>query len=316
MATEEAKAVDRPAVGADRSGSPTPSDGLTFPKAGGPATADRPGGPSIVTRQPGAQESDPRRYRNRRRRLEVGLGIAIPVLLFAGWQWASKTGALDPRFFPAPSDLWSTAVRLFQTGVMGHEIVTSFRRVFEGFFMGVAAALILGVAIGASHIARSALQPVIYGFWAIPKLAILPLLLLFFGLSEFPIILLIAIECFFLVLIPTIAAVSTVSESYREVATSFNAGRLQMLRYVLIPGAMPLIVVALRLAAGASVLVMVAGEYIDGKEGLGFFIFNSWQLFEPKQMYVGIIVVSILGTIWTLVVQAVGRYLTRWQRET
>ena len=314
---EETKAMDPPGIAAgDRAG--VASAGITAPltAAGAPGAAGIPGGPRIVTRQPGQQESDPRRYRNRRRRIEVGLGIAVPVLLFVGWQWASKTGALDPHFFPAPTDLWSTAVTSFHSGIMGHLIVTSFRRVFEGFFMGVAAALILGVAIGASHIARSAFQPVIYAFWAIPKLAILPLLLLFFGLSEFPIILLIAIECFFLVLIPTIAAVSTVSESYREVATSFNATHRQMLRYVLIPGAMPLIAVALRLAAGASVLVMVAGEYIDGKPGLGFYIFNSWQLSEPKQMYVGIIVVSVLGTVWTLVVQGVGRYFTRWQRET
>lgn len=272
--------------------------------------------PALVVRVPGQQEADPRRYRNRRRRIEVGLGILIPVLLFVGWEWGSKAGALDPRFFPAPTDLWSTAVRLFRDGTMGHEIVTSFRRVFEGYFMGIAAALILGVLIGSSHVARAALQPVIYAFWAIPKLALLPLLLLFFGLNEFPIIVLIAIECFFLVLIPTIAAVSTVPEAYREAAMSFNVNPLQMLRYVLVPGALPQMMVALRLAAGASVLVMVAAEYIDGKNGLGFFIFNSWQLFEPKQMYVGIIVVAILGTIWTLIVQAVGRYLTRWQRES
>jgi sulfonate transport system permease protein len=272
--------------------------------------------PGVVVRLPSQQESNPRRYRNRRRRVEVGLGIVVPILLFVGWEWGSKAGTLDPRFFPAPTDLWSTGVRLFRDGTMGHEIVTSFRRVFEGYFMGIAAALVLGILIGSSHVARAALQPVIYAFWSIPKLALLPLLLLIFGLGEFPIIVLIAIECFFLVLIPTIAAVATVPEAYREAAMSFNVNRLQMLRYVLVPGALPQIAVALRLGAGASVLVMVAAEYIDGKNGLGFFIFNSWQLFEPKQMYVGIIVVAVLGTIWTLIVQVVGRYLTRWQRES
>jgi ABC-type nitrate/sulfonate/bicarbonate transport system permease component len=268
----------------------------------------------VVLRRPGREETHPRAAKVRRRRIEVALGVAVPILLLTAWELCSKEGVLDQRFFPAPSDLWSTGVSLYSHGTMEHYLWLSGRRVVEGFLMGSAAGLVLGVAIGSSRTARAALEPVIYGLWTIPKLALLPLLLLFFGLGELPVVLLIAIECFFLVLIPTITAIVHVPTAYREAAASFNASRSQMLRYVTVPAALPQMFVALRLSAGASVLVMVAAEFIDGKDGVGFMIFNSWQLFATKQMYVGIITVALLGTVWTVAVAGVGRFLTRWQR--
>jgi sulfonate transport system permease protein len=271
-------------------------------------------GHSVVRRRPGREESDPRKAKVLRRRLELALAISVPILLLVAWQVSSKTGALDERFFPAPTDFWSTAVKLYSNGRMEHYLWLSGRRVLEGFFMGSAAGLVLGVMVGSSRTIRAGLEPVIYGLWTIPKLALLPLLLLFFGLGETPVVVLIAIECFFLVLIPTITAVVNVPTPYREAAASFNASRWKMLRYVTIPSALPQMFVALRLSAGASVLVMVAAEYVDGKDGVGFLIFNSWQLFATNQMYVGIITVALLGAAWTLIVAGVGRYLTRWQR--
>ena len=273
-----------------------------------------PGGGLLVTRRPSLEEKDPRGQKIRRRRIEVALGVAIPVLLLVVWEVVSTTGMLDQRFFPAPSGLWSTGVHLYANGQMEGYLRQSYRRVFEGFFMGSAAGLVFGLGLGSAATVRAALEPLIYGLWTIPKLALLPLLLLFFGLGEFPVIVLIAIECMFLVLIPTISAIVSVPEPYREAASSFGASSWEMLRYVTLPSALPAVFVALRLSAGASVLVMVAAEYVDGKAGVGYFIFNSWQLFNTKQMYVGIVTVAVTGAAWTLLVSAVGQMLTRWQR--
>jgi NitT/TauT family transport system permease protein/sulfonate transport system permease protein len=285
------------------------------PSPAGVSTGISPRGTAtVVPRRPGREESDPRRSRIVRRRIELALGISVPILLLAGWELASRTGALDRQFFPAPSDLWSTGVNLYSSGQIERLLGTSFRRVFEGFFAGSAAGLLLGVVIGSSRIVRAALEPLVYALWTIPKLALLPLLLLFFGLGETSVIVLIGIECMFLVLIPTITAIVSVPVPYCEAATSFGASRWQMLRYVTLPAALPQMFVALRLSAGASVLVMVAAEYVDGKTGIGFFIFQSWQLYATKQMYIGILTVAVAGAAFTLVVSAIGRYLTRWQR--
>lgn len=296
-----------------RRGDPAPAATLTSVTLGATAAPASPAA-QVVTRRPGKEESDPRRTRAVRRRIEIALGITVPVLLLVGWEAASKAGALDPLFFPAPTDLWSTMTNLWSSGQMEHLLWVSFRRVLEGFFLGSAAGLLLGIGIGSVRIVRSALQPLVYALWTIPKLALLPLLLLFFGLGETPVIVLIAIECMFLVLIPTITAVLSVPQPYVEAARSFDASRWQMLRYVTIPAALPQMLVALRLAAGASVLVMVAAEYVNGKSGIGFFIFNSWQLFATKQMYVGIITVAVAGALFTMLVSGIAAYLTRWQR--
>jgi ABC-type nitrate/sulfonate/bicarbonate transport system permease component len=280
----------------------------------GPGSLTTTGHSKIVYRRPSAEESRPKQAKIRRRRIEITLGVAAPVLLLALWELLSKTEVLDRRFFPAPSDLWSTGVDLYANGKMEHYLWLSGRRVLEGFFIGAIAGLILGIAIGSSRIAKAALEPIVYALWTIPKLALLPLLLLIFGLGELPVILLIAIECGFLVLIPTITAIYGVPLPYREAAASFGASRRQMLTRVALPAALPQMFVALRLAAGASVLVMVAAEFVDGKDGLGYMIFNSWQLFATNQMYIGIVTVAVVGAVWTLLVAGVGRYLTRWQR--
>ena len=284
------------------------------PVAPGAPVPPTQGSASLVARRPGREESDPHRSKVVRRRIELALGIAVPILLLVGWEVASKSGALDQLFFPAPSDLWSTGANLYSSGEVERLLGVSFRRVVEGFFLGSAAGLLIGVGLGSSRVMRAALQPLVYALWTIPKLALLPLLLLFFGLGETPVILLIAIECMFLVLIPTITAIVSVPLPYTEAALSFGASRWQMLRYVTIPAALPQMFVALRLSAGASVLVMVAAEYVDGKSGIGFFIFNSWQLFATKQMYIGILTVSVAGAAFTILVSGIGSYFTRWQR--
>jgi sulfonate transport system permease protein len=288
---------------------------LAAPTRAGAASLDGAiGGGRVVHRRPELKERTPRKYRIRRRRLEIGLGIIVPVCLVGLWQLLVSEGVLTRKFFPAPSDLYSTGVNLWSSGTMEGLIGDSARRVLEGFFMGVVAGLIFGVLLGLSQIARAALTPTIYALWTIPTIALLPLFLYFFGLSTMPVILLIAITCMFLTLIPSMAAVSHVPEAYQEAASSFGANRRQMLRYVVLPAALPQIVISLRVAAGASVLVMVAGEFLDGKAGVGFFIFNSYQLFDVKQMYVGIVTVAVLGALWMIIVAGIGQRLTRWQR--
>jgi NitT/TauT family transport system permease protein/sulfonate transport system permease protein len=113
-------------------------------------------------------------------------------------------------------------------------------------------------------LARAAFEPVVYAFWTVPKLAILPLLVLIFGFGELPVIILIVLSTSFLVLIPTAAAIATVPSQFRETARSSNAGRLQTFRHVMLPATVPEVFVALGLAAGASVLVVVAAEFVNG----------------------------------------------------
>jgi ABC-type nitrate/sulfonate/bicarbonate transport system permease component len=268
-----------------------------------------------VIRRPAAEDLHPARFRRRRRALEVSLGIGLPVVLVALWQVAADRSWIDTRFFPAPSRIWTTGVELYRTGELGRHMRASVVRLLYGFSIGSVLGVALAVVFASVRLLRAACEPLLYALWTVPKLALLPMLLLIFGIGEKPIIILIVINCFFLVFIPTLAAMLAVPFSFREAATSFEASRWQMLRHVIFPCAIPQIFVSLRLAAGASILVLVAVEFIQSREGIGFVIWNSWSLFLADRMYVGIVIVAVSGALFTLAVASIGRRLTPWDEQ-
>lgn len=271
------------------------------------------GKPTI--RRPAPQDLNPARYRRRRRLLERALAWLLPIVLVAMWQLASEQEWLDPRFFPSPTRIWDEGVETWRSGLLWDSMFASFKRVFWGFTLGSLGGIVLGIPLGLSRLAREATTPLIYAFWTVPKLALLPLLLLIFGLNEKPLIILIIINCFFLVLIPTQAAIKSVPYSYREAATSFRANRFDMLRHVIMPAALPQIFVSLKLAAGAAILVMVGAEFVQAREGLGHMIWHSWSLFLPARMYVGIVVVAISGALFAMFIGGIGKRLSPWDQD-
>ena len=265
-----------------------------------------------VVRRPAAADADPARLRRRRRRLERTLAWLTPVVLFAAWQWASSVEVIDPRYFPAPTKIWDAGVELWRDRTLLRDLRVTSARVAWGFGLGSALGVLCGIPLGLSRVARAASEPTLYALWTVPKLALLPLLLLIFGINDRPIIVLVLINCFFMMLIPTMAAIRSVPHSYREAAASFGATRRDMLRHVLLPAATPQIFVALRLAAGASILVIVGAEFVYGDTGLGHLIWHSWELFLADRMYVGIVIVAAGGAAFTLLVATIGRRLAPW----
>ena len=248
----------------------------------------------------------------RRARIERTLRWVMPFVVVGAWQAVSSLGWLDRRFFPGPSSIWSSGVDLVKNGTLQKAITVTGRRTLWGFFLGGFAGFVLGVALGTSRLLRAAFEPIVYAFWTVPKLALLPLLLLIFGFGDKPVIVLVILNTSFLVMIPTIAAMGAVPEQFRETARSFGVGPWQMFWHVLLPSALPEIFIALRISAGASILVVVASEFVNGSSGLGYLIWNSWTVFLPQPMYVGIVVVAVLGAIFTLAIAGIGRRLAPW----
>lgn len=268
-----------------------------------------------VLREPSAEDLDPVGVRRRRRRLERALAIVVPFVVLGLWQLFSELRWVDPEYFPPPTAVFRTGVTLVRNGTLLSDTWITMRRTLLGFALGVVTGFVVGIALSLSRLVRAALEPLVYALWTVPKLALLPLLLLIFGLGEKPIVVLIAINCFFLVLIATLASMLAVPFEWREVAQAFQASRWQMLRHVTIPAALPQIFVTMRITAGAAILTVVAAEFVESSSGLGYLIWNSWQLLLADQMYVGIIVVAILGTLFTMAVVAIGHKLTPWTQE-
>lgn len=277
------------------------------------ASAVRPDGTGarcLVT--PTKRELDPVGHARRTRRQAVLLAIATPVVLVALWQLAAGLNWLDTRFFPAPTRIATTGWTMIKDGTLATDVWTTLRALLIGFALGLVAGLATGVALGLSWVVRAALEPLLSALYTVPKLALLPLLLLIFGLGQTPKILLVAIGIFFIVWITVVEAILDIPEGYREAAESFGVNGWMRFTSVTFPAILPQIFVASRLAIGNAVLIVVGIEFVNGETGIGYRIWHSWSLFAADQMYVGIVTVALLGFLLSTVVQTIARHVIRW----
>jgi sulfonate transport system permease protein len=283
-----------------------------------PTTASSGGGASatrVLERRPGRAELRPRVARHRRRSIELALAIGVPVCLLLLWQIASSRSWIDPKLYPSPTDAWDDAKRLWNDGVLWDAMYISIKRTLVGFAFGSLAGVLVGFAMGMSRLSRAAFEPLLLAMYTVPKLALLPVFLMIFGFGERPIYMLIAVTVFFFVWISAMTAVMAVPVEYREAAATLNANRWQMVRHVLLPGALPQIFVGLRIAAGVSVLMLVGVEFVVGSQGLGFLINQGRQLAILGQAYAGIVLVAVLGYLFALLIQLLGKALLPWASE-
>lgn len=270
----------------------------------------------FVVRKPGFPELHPRRYRQRRRRLERSLAWGIPIGLVVLWQVASSRDWIDARIYPSPTDIVGTIEDLRDSGMLWSTVGISARRVLLGFALGAGVGLIFGFTMGISRLLRAGLEPLLSALYTVPKLALLPIFLTILGFGEAPVVVLIAVTVFFFVWIGTMSAIMAVPDGYQEAARSFRVNRLQMFRHVLLPAALPAIFVSLRMAAGVSVLVLVGIEFVIGGDGVGFLIDQGRRLFLLEQAYAGIVLAALLGFVFTSTVRLVGRALVPWDRSS
>ena len=248
-----------------------------------------------------------------RRVLEVALTLAAPVLLLAVWETLSRSRVIDPRNGPPPSSLSGTARDLIRDGSLIADVRVSLGRILVGFALGALPAVIFGLLMGLFWPIRVFLMPVAAAIYAIPKIAIVPLVLVVFGVGEASKYVIVAISIFFLVLLNTMAGVLDIDRSYRDVARNFGAGPLGLFLTVALPGALPSIFTGLRLGLGFALVVIVGTEFIAAREGIGRFIFDSYQVLAIKKMFVGLIVTGLLGWLLTLALDLLERLVLPWK---
>lgn len=244
---------------------------------------------------------------------ERALSIVSPVGLLLLWELLGRLGALDQRFFPAPSAIASTFAELLLAGTLPAEVVTSLGRVAVGFAFGALPALVLGMSMGLSRLVRAALKPMVGALYPIPKTAIFPLLLIIFGLGEGSKYAVVAIGVFFLVLLNTMAGVLAIENTYLDVGRNFGARRLDVFRTIALPGALPFIFAGVRLAWGNALLLIVVAEMIGARSGLGYFIWSSYQTFSIEELYVGLVTISFIGYLSFLALDELQRWLIPWK---
>jgi NitT/TauT family transport system permease protein len=246
-------------------------------------------------------------------RAERFLSILSPVLLLAFWELACRVGWLDTRFFPAPTAVFREFLNMILSGELITHVGISLSRILVGFAMGAVPGIVIGLAMGISPIVRAIVQPLVNATFPIPKIAILPLFILIFGLGEVSKYAIIAVTVIYLVLINTYEGVRDISPIHLDVGQNFGASRLMTFRDIAFPGALPQIIAGLRISMGVALLVIVAAEFVGAKSGIGFLIWNSWQIFEVEKMYVGLMVCALLGFVFSFCFDLVERFLLPWR---
>jgi len=246
-------------------------------------------------------------------RSDILIGMLSPVALLLCWEAAARIGFIDVRFFPAPS---SIIVKLFEMAASGElfiHLTASAQRLIIGILVGGIPALFLGLAMGLSRQLRAAIDPLVAATYPIPKSAILPLLLLIFGLGEASKIAMVALGMFYPVLINTVAGVATINRIYLDVGHNFGASRWQIFKTVAFPGALPSIMAGVKLGVGMGLILIAIAEMIGAKTGIGYMIWNAWQILTVDTMYVGLLVIALLGFVFSVALDALERRLVPWR---
>lgn len=257
---------------------------------------------------------------NRPKRLSAAtyervLAIGSPVLLLAVWEALVWAKVLDARFVPAPSTIFVAGWQMILSGELWEHVRASLLRLAAGFVVGVVPGIAIGLVMGLNRYVRAALDPLVAATFPVPKIAILPLLMLAFGIGEASKVAVIAIAVIYLALINTMLGVMTLDRVYFEVARNYGAPWRKLFTRVIIPGALPHIFAGLRLSLGVSLIVIVSAEFVAAKSGIGYLIWTSWESLVIEKMFVGIIVITLLGVVFNAVLKEVEHLCIPWRNE-
>jgi NitT/TauT family transport system permease protein len=241
--------------------------------------------------------------------------FASPLSALLLWEISTRFALLDARFFPAPSTIFHYLIFTSPGEGLLTDITASLYRIFWGYLAGCASGIALGVTMGLNHSVRAIFYPLVALLYPIPKIAILPLIMLIFGIGEMSKIVVVAIGAFFLVLINTLHGVDSVAKIYHDVAQVYRIKKHNFIMRVILPGALPAIFAGLKLAIGYSLVIVVAAEFSGADAGIGYLIWQSWETFSIKAMYAGIFVIGALGLSFSLALNFLERRLTPWRNK-
>lgn len=248
-----------------------------------------------------------------RRSLELALTLAGPLAVLLIWELLSRRGVINPLFWPAPSSLWPTLLEMLRhQGLLG-DIGISLKRILLGFLAGAVPGVIVGMAMGLWWPLRMALLPVASAMYSLPKIAILPLVIVAFGIGETSKVVIVAISIFFLVLLQTMGGVLEVDSLYHDVARNLGASRRDRFLTVALPASLPSIFTGLRLSLGFALIVIVGTEFLAADRGIGFLIWQSYQTLRMKPMFVGLVITGVMGWLLSLAVDLAERWALPWK---
>ncbi len=241
------------------------------------------------------------------------VGLVVFVVLIALAEIGTRSGFISALTLPKPSDVLQTFVDLYNSGLLFTHLFPSLTRLAVGSAMGISAGISVGILIGLFSYVRAGLIPLVAAIFPIPKIALLPLFVIWFGIDEGSKYALIALGTFTPTVVATYGAVDNVDRTLIRMGQSFGLSWASIVRKIVIPGAMPGILSGLRISLAIGIILLVAAEMLGAEYGIGAYILEAGSLYDLERLFAGVVMLSVLGVVVSTLIGLVEKRLLRWR---
>jgi len=247
----------------------------------------------------------------------VAISVVTVVALFVVWYLITNLGLIKPLFLPSPQAVWLQFYE-YLTGAandkpLWQHFAASMGRVFLAFFLACLTAIPVGIAMGMSRVARGIFDPPIEFYRPLPPLAYLPLIIIWFGIDEMPKVLLIYLACFAPLALAARSGMKSAAQEQINAAYSMGASYGQVIWHVILPSALPEILVGMRIAIGFGWTTLVAAEMVAANVGLGQMVLNASNFLRTDIVVMGIIVIGVVAYLFDMLMRWTERKLVPWK---
>lgn len=237
----------------------------------------------------------------------------LPLAVLVLWEIAVSAHWLDRLFFPPPSAIASTLIAMARTGELWRHLGATLGRIVVGLTLGAAVGAPSGILMGTVPAVRRSVEPTIAALNSTPKMALFPMLMLFFGLGEAPRLILIAAGCFLTMAIQSADAVASVNRAFADLAVNCGASPAMVWRKVYVPSVTPQMFTGLRLALGRALTIVISTELVGASNGLGGLVWIAWQTFSIDKLYVGVALAAAMGATLHAGIRRLEAHLVPWK---
>jgi NitT/TauT family transport system permease protein len=251
------------------------------------------------------------------RHSQIVLSWLSAAILLVLWYVATQFGWVDQTALPSPKTMYDTVINLARDGYAGStyfdHVAASVRRTFIGLFAGIAFGIPIGLLTGYYKTIDALLSPIFSFIRPIPPIAFIPLVILYFGIGEFPKVFLIGMAAFWYVVLNTANGVRSVPVDLIRAALNMGLTERQLLTHVIFPSALPYIMTGIKTATALSWAIVVAAELVAAQEGLGYMIMDASTFFRVPYVYIGIISIGMIGLILEIFTNVIEKRLLHWR---
>jgi len=241
----------------------------------------------------------------------VGLSVFISLILML--ELLTRAGIITSLTMPIPSDVFWTLIELWQSGLLFKHLAPSLSRLVVGSFIGCSFGICVGIIIGLFSLARAGLVPLVAAIFPIPKIALLPLFVIWFGIDETSKYALIALGTFTPTVVATYGAVDNVDRTLIRMGQSYSLSWMSIVRKIVLPGAMPGVLSGLRISLAIAIILLVAAEMLGAEYGIGAYILQAGSLYDLERLFAGVAILSVMGVLVSAMIGLLEKILLKWR---